>query len=70
MSFVHTEAWAHLDHKFDLIYAKFAFVHWYVGEDMEKEKFSEGHEDMDAFEKDYEEVEVHRAEGEDKVRKY
>jgi len=22
------EAWAHLDHKFDLMYAKRAFVHW------------------------------------------
>merc|ERR1719471_452073 len=26
------EAWARLDHKFDLMYAKRAFVHWYVGE--------------------------------------
>ncbi|KXN71604.1 alpha-tubulin, partial [Conidiobolus coronatus NRRL 28638] len=25
-------AWASLDHKFDLMYAKRAFVHWYVGE--------------------------------------
>ena len=24
------EAWAHLDHKFDLMYAKRAFVHWSV----------------------------------------
>lgn len=24
------EAWARLDHKFDLMYAKRAFVHWYV----------------------------------------
>ncbi|VFV45610.1 tubulin alpha-1b chain [Lynx pardinus] len=23
-----TEAWAHLDYKFDLMYAKHAFVHW------------------------------------------
>merc|ERR550517_703680 len=29
------EAWARLDHKFDLMYAKRAFVHWYVGEGME-----------------------------------
>jgi tubulin alpha len=28
------EAWARLDHKFDLMYAKRAFVHWYVGEGM------------------------------------
>uniref|UniRef100_F1LFR0 Tubulin alpha-1 chain n=1 Tax=Ascaris suum TaxID=6253 RepID=F1LFR0_ASCSU len=26
------EAWARLDHKFDLMYSKRAFVHWYVGE--------------------------------------
>jgi tubulin alpha len=30
------EAWACLDHKFDLMYAKRAFVHWYVGEGMEE----------------------------------
>ncbi len=26
------EAWSRLDNKFDLMYAKRAFVHWYVGE--------------------------------------
>ena len=30
------EAWARLDHKFDLMYAKRAFVHWYVSEGMEE----------------------------------
>uniref|UniRef100_M3Z036 Uncharacterized protein n=1 Tax=Mustela putorius furo TaxID=9669 RepID=M3Z036_MUSPF len=34
------EAWAHLDSKFDLMYAKCAFVHWYVGESMEEGEFS------------------------------
>ena len=28
------EAWARLDHKFDLMYAKRAFVHWYVLSDL------------------------------------
>jgi hypothetical protein len=28
-------AWSRLDHKFDLLYSKRAFVHWYVGEGME-----------------------------------
>ena len=30
------EAWSRLDHKFDLLYSKRAFVHWYVGEGMEE----------------------------------
>ncbi|KAJ8411871.1 hypothetical protein AAFF_G00155090 [Aldrovandia affinis] len=38
-------AWARLDHKFDLMYAKCAFVHWYVGEGMEEGEFSEARED-------------------------
>ena len=37
-------AWTGLCEKFDMMYRKRAFVHWYVGEGMEEGEFSEARE--------------------------
>lgn len=50
------EAWNKVNHKFGLMFAKRAFLHWYCEEGMDEMEFSEAKDDILALEMDYKEI--------------
>jgi hypothetical protein len=57
------EVFSRINHKFDLLHARRAFIYWFIGEGMEEGEFSESRENMASLEKDFEEVGIESAEG-------
>ena len=57
------QAFNQITARFDLLYAKKAFLHWYTGEGMEESDLQVAREDLATLEKDYEECEIEEDEG-------
>lgn len=51
-----SQVFAKISHKFDLMYAKRAFVHWYVGEGMEEGEFDDAQDSLQKLQQDYERI--------------
>ncbi|KAI5740439.1 hypothetical protein M8J76_003872 [Diaphorina citri] len=50
------DAWIKLNHKFQIMFNKRAFVHWYISEGMEEGEFIDAQEDLRTLEADYAEI--------------
>ena len=64
------EVFSRIDHKFDLMSTKRAFMHWHVGGGIEGGGYSEAREDPAALGEDYEEVGTETGEGEGEEEGY
>lgn len=49
------QVWSRINYKFDLMYSKRAFAHWFLSEGMDEQEFIDAREDLASLEKDYEE---------------
>ncbi|KAF0991148.1 hypothetical protein HZS_5662 [Henneguya salminicola] len=48
-----SEAWVRLSKKFEMMFEKRAYVHWYLGEGLEENEFKEAYDQMGTLIKDY-----------------